>query len=166
GSIELCKEIQKENANNNSFDEEHYWEEINNDEAKGNKFVDICKDYVEFEKDVFNHILKYYFPILKHPSIKKLNPLLLIFGVLIFSIIRGITGVLIWKNESFFDGFLTPFICFIMVSIIVTPLFLLKDKHPKLVSIIITILFIAAILLLIGIALLIIYAIISKVFNL
>ncbi|MDE6658758.1 MAG: MerR family transcriptional regulator, partial [Eubacterium sp.] len=60
GSIQLCKEIQKENANNNSFDEEHYWEEINYDEAKGNKFVDIYKDYIEFEKPIFHYISKYF----------------------------------------------------------------------------------------------------------
>lgn len=166
GSIELCKEIQNDNIDNNSFDEEHYWKEINSKEAKGNKFVDICKDYIEFEKDVFGHILKYYFPILKHPSVKKLNPFLLIFGVLIFSIIRGISGVLIWKNDSFWDGFLAPFICFTIISIILTPLFLLKDKCPKLVSIIITIIFVAIVLFFIGIALLFIYAIISKIFNL
>ena len=165
GSIELCKEIQKENTNNNSFDEEHYWEEINNDEAKGSKFVDIYKDYIEFEKDIWAQVLKYYFPILKHSSTKKLNPFLFIFAILIFSIIRGISGVLIWKNDSFWDGFLAPFFVFIISSIIFTPLFLLKDKYPKLVSMIITIIVIAFILFLIGIALLILYGIINRVFH-
>ena len=53
GSIKLCKEIQNSNTDNHSFDEENYWKKINSSEANGNKFVDICKDYAEFEKDLF-----------------------------------------------------------------------------------------------------------------
>lgn len=166
GSIKLCKEIQNNNTDNNSFDEAHYWEEISSNEAKGNKFVDICRDYIEFEKNLFYRISKYYFPLLEHPVNNRSSLLLFIFAILIFSIIRGASGVLIWKNNSFWEGFLAPFIVFIIISIIVLPLFLLKDKHPKLVSAITTILFIAAVLLLIGIAVFIIYALINKVFNL
>ena len=165
GSIELCKEIQKDNPDNNSFDEEHYWEEINSNEAKGNKFVDICKDCIEFEKDILYHAFKYYGINTKKIN-KKYGSLGLILIIFSICVIRGILGVLIWKNDSFFDGFLAPFITFIVGSIIFLPLFLLKDKHPKLVSIIITIIIVAIVLFFIGIALLIIYGIINKVFNL
>lgn len=165
GSIELCKEIQKDNINNNSFDEEHYWEEINNDEAKGNKFVDICKDYMEFEKDILYHVFRYYGINIKKIN-KKYSGLWLIVIVLAICVIRGISGVLIWKNNRFFDGFLAPFFTFIVISIIVLPLFLLKDKHPKIAGIYLSILIAFIVLFFIGIALLFIYAIISKVFHL
>ena len=165
GSIKLCREIQSDKTDNNSFDEEHYWEEISNNEAEGSKFVDIYKDYIEFEKDLFNRILKQFFPVLEYPKNNKKGLFLFLCGILIFSIIRGITGVIIWKY-SFFHGFLEPFIIFVVISIFAFPLFLIKDKHPKLVSIILTIIFLAIVLVFIGIALLILYGIINTVFNL
>lgn len=106
GSIKLCKEIQNKNTDNNSFDEAYYWEEISNEETQGSKFVDICKDYIEFEKNLFYRISKYFFPILEFPSDKKRSLLLFISGVLILSIIRGISGVFIGNMKAFGMDFL------------------------------------------------------------
>lgn len=164
GSIELCKEIQKDNINNNSFDEEYYWEEINNDEAKGSKFVDICKDYMEFEKLVFHYISK-YFLLIDYEKVKKKHGIWwLAFLVLAVCTMRGIAGMVL-RNETFWYGFLYPFMLFAIASIIVLPIFMLKDKHPKIASIYLTILFFAAVLFIAAVVLLLLFMIIKSIFN-
>ncbi len=66
GSIKLCKEIQNSNTDNHSFDEENYWKKINSSEANGNKFVDICKDYLEFEREILYTVTDFYLPFYKY----------------------------------------------------------------------------------------------------
>ena len=143
GSIELCKEIQKDNPDNNSFDEEHYWEEINSNEAKGNKFVDICKDYMEFEKDVLFSITDFYFPIFKYflPDNLSKKQKIIRFSLAFFGIciVWGIIG-LFFSDFTSLKGFIEPIIAFIQVSIFTLPHFLLKRKYPKLASVYIKIL--------------------------
>ena len=158
GSIELCKEIQKDNPDNNSFDEEHYWEEINSNEAKGNKFVDICKDCIEFEKPIFHYISK-YFLLIDSDKVKKKHGIgWLIFLVLAVSTVRGI--VTAWRHETFWYGFLYPFIIFAAASIILLPIFILKDKHPKIAATYLSVLYLAIILFI-----LIIFLIFKSIFK-
>ena len=129
-------------------------------------FVDICKDYAEFEKDLFYHISKYFFPVLKYIPKNKKFSLLFIMGIFIFSVIRGVFGVVIWKNESFFNGFLEPFIIFIVISVITLPILLFKDKYPRIAKIyliILNIIIILAVLAVIALIIFIIVKIISQI---
>ena len=41
----------------------------------------------------------------------------------------------LYGKKTAFDGFLTPFILFLIVSIILLPTFLFKNKYPKFVKI-------------------------------
>ena len=136
GSIELCRKIQNNNVTDSEFNESYYWEEINKSESSGNKFIDICKDYAAFEKNLFFDAMKAYFWGFDFQKIEKRHGLLKLAALFILiCVCRGITGVLIWKKDSFFDGFLTPFILFLIVSIILLPTFLFKNKYPKFVKI-------------------------------
>lgn len=40
-SIEICKEIESRNIDNNDFDIDYFWNEIKNHESNGNEFIDI-----------------------------------------------------------------------------------------------------------------------------
>ncbi len=120
---------------------------------------------MEFEKPMLHYISK-HFLLIDYEKVKKKHGIWwLVFLVLAVSTVRGIAGMVL-RNENFWYGFLYPFILFAIVSIIILPLFIFKDKHPKIVEIYSLILIALFALVFIGIALLIIYGIINTVFNL
>lgn len=138
GSIKLCKEIQNDNTSNRAFDEAQYWEKINNSETNGNKFVDICKDYLEFEREVLYTVTDFYLPFYKYClsdnlSKKQKNTRFLL-AFLGISIAIGIF-CLLSGNFNSLKSFFYPVSAFILVSIFALPGFFLKRKHPNLVSI-------------------------------
>ena len=53
GAIELSKTIQKAGVGIAEFDENFYWEEINREEERGSRFMDIAKDIGHYQKSVF-----------------------------------------------------------------------------------------------------------------
>ena len=77
-------------------------------------------------------------------SRKKYGVLVACCILLFLCILRGIGKVVIW-HESFWDGFLYPFILFVICSAITLPLYVLSKKAPKVASIISTVLFLLGI---------------------
>ena len=53
GAIEVCEQIKEETCEEKDFPQDHFWNEINNREKQGEKFNEIFKDYIEFEKEMF-----------------------------------------------------------------------------------------------------------------
>lgn len=51
--IELSKTIQKAGVDIAEFDENFYWEEMNREEERGSRFMDIAKDIGQYQKSVF-----------------------------------------------------------------------------------------------------------------
>ncbi|MDE6658980.1 MAG: hypothetical protein K2K01_02540, partial [Eubacterium sp.] len=88
----------------------------------------------------------------------------LVFLVFAGCTVRGITGIVL-RNETFWYGFLYPFIIFVAASIILLPIFILKDKHPKIASIYLTALFFAIVLFIAAIVLLLLFLIIKSIFE-
>ncbi|MDE6125059.1 MAG: hypothetical protein K2G22_07525, partial [Eubacterium sp.] len=78
---------------------------------------------------------------------------------------RGIAGVYIWKYDSFFDGFLAPFLIFTVVSVLVFPIFIFREKHPKIARVWSAIVFCTAVIILLGAAILLIYAAVKAIFR-
>ncbi len=157
GSLNLVKQISKENSSFDDIDVNKHWDNI---EKSGEKFVDICKDFLELELSSFDFMMKFAFfhdfkkSRTKHGIIKASIILFLL------CVLRGIGKVVIWK-ESFWSGFFYPFIIFLIGSIIIIPLFLLSKKYPKFASIIANILLWLIVLFFGGILLLIIYSIVT-----
>ena len=160
GSLKLIKQVAKENSSFDEIDFNEHWYAINESEKSGEKFVDICKDFLELELNSFDFMWKYVFfhdfkkTRAKHGTVIACGILLLL------CILRGIGKVLIWK-ESFWSGFLYPFAVALAASIIILPLFLLSKKFPKVASVIATILLGLIVLFFAGIIILIIYSIIT-----
>ncbi len=50
GAMSLCKRMQENGEQIETFDAEQYWNAVEEEERKGNRFLDIAKDVVEFEK--------------------------------------------------------------------------------------------------------------------
>ncbi len=162
GSLKLIKKVAKENSSFDEIDIDEHWNAISESEKSGEKFVDICKDFLELELNSFDVMWKYVFFHDFKKSRAKHGTIIASGILLLLCILRGIGKVLIWK-ESFWSGFLYPFAIALAGSIIILPLFLLNKKLPKVASIIATVLLVLIVLFFAGIFLLIIYGIINSI---
>lgn len=57
GALVVCRKLQEEQEEITTFDVEKYWNVIEEEERKGNRFLDIAKDMVHFEKGI---VLEYF----------------------------------------------------------------------------------------------------------
>ncbi len=160
GSLKLIKKVAQENSSFEEIDINCHWNAIRESEKAGEKFVDICKDYLELELNSFDFMWKYVFFHDFKKSRAKHGTVIACGILLLLCVLRGIGKVLIWK-ESFWSGFLYPFVIALAASIIILPLFLLSKKFPKVASVIATILLGLIVLFFAGIIILIIYSIIT-----
>lgn len=162
GSLKLIKQVAQENSSFDEIDIDGHWNAITKYEKSGEKFVDICKDFLELELNSFDVMCKYVFFHDFKKSRAKHGTVVACGILLLFCVLRGIGKVLIWK-ESFWSGFLYPFVIALAASIIILPLFLLSKKFPKVASVIATILIGLIIFFFAGIFLLILYGIINSI---
>ncbi len=160
GSLKLIKQVAKENSSFDKIDINEHWNAISESEKSGEKFVDICKDFLELELNSFDIMWKYVFFHNFKKSREKHGTVIACGILLLLCVLRGIGKVLIWK-ESFWSGFLYPFFIALAGSIIILPLFLLSKKSPRIASIIATIFIVLAVLFFTSIIFLLIYAIIT-----
>ncbi len=158
GSLKLIKQIAQKNSSFNEIDIDKHWNLISEFEKSGEKFVDICKDFLQLELASFDFMWKYvFFHDFKKSRAK--HGIIIACGILLLlCVLRGIGKVLIWK-ESFWSGFLYPFVIALVGTIIILLFFLLSKKFPKVASTIATILLGLIILFLAGIIILIIYSV-------
>ena len=160
GSLKLVKQVSKEVSSFDDIDINKHWNAISESEKTGEKFIDICKDFLELELNSFDAMWKYVFFHDFKKSRAKHGTVIACGILLLLCVLRGIGKVLIWK-ESFWSGFLYPFVIALAASIIILPLFLLSKKFPKVASVIATILLGLIVLFFAGIIILIIYSIIT-----
>lgn len=160
GSLKLIKQVAQENLSFDEIDIDEHWNTISESEKSGEKFVDICKDFLELELNSFDAMWKYVFFHNFKKSRAKHGTVIACGILLLLCVLRGIGKVLIWK-ESFWSGFLYPFVIALAASIIILPLFLLSKKFPKVASVIATILLGLIVLFFAGIIIFIIYSIIT-----
>ena len=159
GAIEVCEQIKEETCEEKDFPQEYFWNVINNREKQGEQFNDILKDYIEFELGLFKKA--FGLNIIK----KKISFKALFLIALIICIHRGLLHQFVWKAGSFFEGFIYPFEIFLIVSIIITPIYYLAHTKPKIAVTLINIIMIIGILFLVGIALLFIIAFFNMIFG-
>ncbi len=159
GAIEVCEQIKEDNSDEKDFPQDHFWNVINNRENDGEKFNEIFKDYLEFEKDMFT----------KHFGLKlfknKISFKWILLIALLMCTVRGFMRQFIWKSGTFFEGFIYPLEIFAIGTIIVAPIYYLAHKKPKIAVILINILYVLGGLLFGGIALLFIIALFNTIFG-
>lgn len=143
----LAKKLSKENTSCHSMEQDRLWEEITAEERRGQKFVEICLDYLEFELELLD-----VFPSFRFLREKFCFPIALGIGLLLCAI-RGISGMLIWK-ENFWSSFFYPIEIFLIVSAILLPVYFFLKRPPKtvyvrslLLSILSIAIFVASVLL-------------------
>ncbi|MCD8022151.1 MAG: MerR family transcriptional regulator [Lachnospiraceae bacterium] len=130
GALSLCRRMKKEQVELDTFDQDYYWEEIHREEQTGNRFLDICKDYLNFEKGVFYQTFWDIEDMSRECGWTGwkavVYPLAMILAVLVAV---GLEALLL--GDSFMEGFLMPLNIFLFASIIALPEFLLRKKYPK-----------------------------------
>lgn len=130
GAFKLTKAIAAENPSFEAFDQERWWGEITQAEHKGQRFVTICKDYLIYERSIFDSVLKHIFGYDFETARKKRGILIACGILLLLCIIRGISRVIFW-HESFGDGFLYPFVLFLICSAISLPVYITGKNLQK-----------------------------------
>lgn len=161
GSLKLVEQVAKENGSFEEIDIDKHFDAINSAERSGEKFIDICKDYLEYELHMLDTGLMIAFLFPFKMLRKRYGTMAACLMLLLWCILRGIAR---FRNGgSFWYGFLYPFTVFLIASAIVLPLFLLNKKYPKVASVITNILLGCGIVFFAGLFLLIAYGIIRKI---
>lgn len=164
-AIRMCEDMERQKQEMQDFPVEDYWEKIHTEERRGGRFLDICKDYLEFEADLYGHVWNnaYFFDFSEE---RKRNGLLGALGVtLLFSVCRGLSWKFLWKSGSFLEGFFEPFVVFLIVSLLLLPQFLFKDRHPKVLKIYMTILTMICLVVLAGVILALLVLLANALFH-
>lgn len=160
-ALDICRKIENET----NFDAEKYWELVKHREESGGKFVDFCKDYAAICSSVFDIGWKYTFFYDFKKSRKRHGTLVACCILLALCIVRGLSVKYLWGSGTFCEGFLYPFIIFLSVLVLITPVFLISRKHPKAGGIIGSVLFGAGIIFLLFIAISISLLLLNTVFH-
>ena len=139
GAIRICKKMQSRQEDFDTFNENFYWDEIKEQEERGNKFLEIVNDSIGYEKQIF---YKYF-------SLLNVNgDMLYSEKEIIWRVIKGffVTGVISfffsgifagkWGIGYFIYGLSTPILALGMMTMFGLPWHLLKKKYPKLSAIV------------------------------
>ena len=119
------------------------------------------KNYLTFESEQFDNMWKWTFFHDFKESRKKHGVIGAICILFLLCVIRGLSKKFIWQG-SFWEGFLYPFVLFFAIFIISTTLYVLMKKAPKAGSFVSGVLLILSIVFLAGIVLLIIVLLLNS----
>ena len=119
------------------------------------------KNYLTFESEQFDNMWKWIFFHDFKESRKKHGMIGAICILFLLCVIRGLSKKFIWQG-SFWEGFLYPFVLFFAIFIISTILYVLMKKAPKAGSFVSGVLLILSIVFLAGIVLLIIVLLLNS----
>ena len=119
------------------------------------------KNYLTFESEQFDNMWKWTFFHDFKESRKKHGVIGAICILFLLCVIRGLSKKFIWQG-SFWEGFLYPFVLFCAIFIISTILYVLMKKAPKAGSFVSGVLLILSIVFLAGIVLLIIVLLLNS----
>lgn len=131
GALDVCSRMERDHLTLQSMDEAYYWNVIHDEEQSGRRFLDLLQDCADFELTLFGRMFRY--DVKQAWRDGKLKNALL--WVMTICVIRGLLGQFVFGGEDFwYEFFYLPSI-FVMVTLIVLPLFLISKKFPKLGSV-------------------------------
>lgn len=135
GALTLCDRLVEAGVSIDTLDGDACMEEIGKEEAEGQTFVDICRDYIDFEENIFMMMWKYVFFCDLKSTKARYGRIGVAITVLILCILRGLGKQFLWQG-NFFEGFFYPFILFFGGNLIHTPIYILSKKHSKIAGVI------------------------------
>lgn len=137
GAISVCKRLQADNVEISDFDSEYYWNVIEEEEKKGNNFMDIAKDIVDTEKKVFlNWFVLPGNPIKEDSEeylysskeIKKMFIRAVIWAIVFCGTMNCIDQG--WSVKNFLTGLIGLVGIFVIEAISSVPMYFLGKKYP------------------------------------
>ncbi len=130
GAMTLCRKMQENGEQIETFDAEKYWNAVEEEERKGNRFLDIAKDVVRFEKGVVLEL--FGFADFDGNPRNKWGVLFNCAGVVLgFVFAWGVLGCLSNPKISVKAAILGILGSLIVINIIKIPIYLLAQKNPK-----------------------------------
>ena len=130
GALEVALDMQKRCEQYDTMDEDGYWNIITGREKNGKRFADACRDYADFEIELFDNLMSRVF-LLNFFGIRRSHGIALACVILLgFCTVLGFCSTVFWEM-SFWVGFLLPFVIFSFGSILLLPIYFRK-KIPKL----------------------------------
>ena len=139
GAIRICKKMQSRQEDFDTFNENFYWNEIKEQEERGNKFLEIVNDSIGYEKQIFYK----YFSLLDVNGDMLYSEKEIIWRVIKGFFVAGVIGFLFsgifageWKVVYFVSGLSTPILALGFMTLFGLPWHLLKKKYPKLSTIV------------------------------
>jgi len=157
GSIELCRVVQKRNETDEMLNQDYYFDLIHADEKEGKQFVDILRDYAQFEKQILYRSFQPHLmfdKVLNMEALDKKGKIYTVSAMLLICVASGFAGKYLW-HWGFVLGFFRPFLLFVIMSVLLLPYYLLKDRSEKATKIwlyVVMFLICAAVVALLGVA--------------
>lgn len=127
-ALELLKDMKKSETDFASVDENYYFDKITHSEKSGGRFIDLSKDYLEFEKSILINML--HFTGMKAID-KKFGTVGVLIGVIAICTVCGFAAHFIFSSTTFWNGFFYPLHLFLRASIVATPIYIISKKNPK-----------------------------------
>lgn len=128
GAINLCEEMQKDAQVDVHLEDDYYWNRMNEQQTKGERFVDIVSDYLEFEKRSWLAMWSGPFLLPVEGLMQKKGWLVGMAVLLLICVIRGIVQE-VTHTGSFLNGFGYPFFLFAIITLCTFPLYVLDRKY-------------------------------------
>lgn len=139
GAIRICKKMQSRQEDFDTFNENFYWNEIKEQEERGNKFLEIVNDSIGYEKQIFYQ----YFSLMdeegnmrydKRGMRLRVIKSFLVAGIISFSFSGFLAGE--WGINYFLRGLTYPIFFLGIATLFGLPWHFLKKKYPKLSAIV------------------------------
>ena len=158
GALRIADKMKTEGYD--AFDEEFYFDHISREEQKGRRFVDLCTDISDVETDIFDKTIKFMTRWDFKDGRKKAGITSAVLLLLILLLVRAFVGSIIW-GDDFWTLFFDPFIVFLLVSVLIIPIYLISRKFPKAAGVMYKVLLWSGALLLSAIALYVIVGLVK-----
>lgn len=132
GALFVCHKLQEEKEELETFEVEKYWNVIAEEEKKGNRFLDIAKDMVRFEKTIFLE----HFDIADSEGNLAVSVPKAILSVVGMAFIFGLFWCLFegWSKQSVLEGIKMMVSILIIELVIAVPIFFMGLKNPELLK--------------------------------
>ncbi len=132
GALFVCHKLQEEKEEMETFEVEKYWNVIAEEEKKGNRFLDIAKDMVHFEKTVFLE----HFNIADPEGNLGVSVPMAILAVVVMALTCGLAWCIFkgWSRESLLDGIRMMIKVLIFELVISIPIFFMSRKNPDILK--------------------------------
>ena len=151
GALRLSRVIRERGDSMESFDEEFYWNYVDEEEEKGNRFLEVLDGIARYEK----HVVLQQFGLEDAKGGLVVGKGKAIFFVVLNFVAVGLTLMIMdalrvgeWSFDKFKEGLMIPIWWIVAASVFGLPLNFLGKKHPKVAHTVKKVLFVLAFALL------------------